>query len=454
MHIKHVSVENVQAIKAVSVTPHRNFVIVSGLNGTGKSSLLRAVMFALAGRRSHSKTPIRTGEDEGLVSVDLGDLVVDLELETGSAPKLTVSRRDTGERLGRPQRTIDEFLGDLTFDPLAFSAMDAKTQREVLLGVVDLGGFDLEANAAEYDKLFEKRSATNRHKRDIEGDIEENFPPGDSFDDLPAERIDMTQAVAELQEANELVVQNAATRRDDEAAAENHRSASLSYDVCLNALTEARAAVELCESDVARTYHTLEEFGRTRVNASDLVEAIEEPDIAAYEKLVTDAEGINERIGIRNRRSMAVSSLAIAVMQADSETKGLEAIEQFKKAALQAAKWPIDGLGVRKDHVTFEGREFGQACASERLRTSVAIGMALNPKLRVMFIQDASLLDEERMELLRKAAVDNDFQLWVERVEDHPQPGAIHIVDGSVVSEDGAVGITGEKEPEAEVMST
>jgi len=62
---------------------------------------------------------------------------------------------------------------------------------------------------------------------------------------------------------------------------------------------------------------------------------------------------------------------------------------------------------------------------------SAAIGMALNPRLKVMRIQDGSLLDGENLETLAEMARAKGFQIWIERVGGG-DPGAIVIEDGSV----------------------
>jgi len=59
------------------------------------------------------------------------------------------------------------------------------------------------------------------------------------------------------------------------------------------------------------------------------------------------------------------------------------------------------------------------------------IGLAANPKLRVLLIRDGSLLDSENLEVVRKMAEEADAQIWLEKVSE----GA----DCSVIIEDGEV---------------
>ena len=59
------------------------------------------------------------------------------------------------------------------------------------------------------------------------------------------------------------------------------------------------------------------------------------------------------------------------------------------------------------------------------------MGLALNPKLKVLLIRDGSLLDEANLKMLCEMAQAADAQLWIERVGDGQEV--------SVVIEDGKV---------------
>ena len=81
--------------------------------------------------------------------------------------------------------------------------------------------------------------------------------------------------------------------------------------------------------------------------------------------------------------------------------------------------------------VLVDGLPFAQAAASRKIRVSVALAMALNPKIRVIRIMDGSLLDEDAMKTVYEMAVERDFQVWLETV-DSGAPGAIVIEDGHI----------------------
>ena len=101
------------------------------------------------------------------------------------------------------------------------------------------------------------------------------------------------------------------------------------------------------------------------------------------------------------------------------------------REAIAAAKMPVAGLGFGDGVVTYNDIPFDQASSAEQLRVSLAIAMAANPKLRVIRIEDGSLLDEDSLAQIAAMAKDHDYQVWIERVETSGKVGFV-IEDGHV----------------------
>jgi len=100
---------------------------------------------------------------------------------------------------------------------------------------------------------------------------------------------------------------------------------------------------------------------------------------------------------------------------------------------LKEAKFPIDGLGFNEQGVTFNGIPFKQCSSAERLKVSLAMAMALNPELKVIRITNGNLLDSSNMTIVEQMAKDNDYQIWLEMVDESGSMG-IYIEDGEVVT--------------------
>ena len=176
MKIVEFRAENIKRLVAVQLKPDGNIVQITGANGQGKTSLLDAIFWALAGVRSHQPEPIREGQDEALIELDLGKIIVrrtfkrvsetlDNEGNIESEEHITTSLRvETveGARFPSPQTVLDKLLDSISFDPLAFARMDAKAQYAALRTLCGLDFTDLEVKAA---KAYEKRTEHNRTKK-------------------------------------------------------------------------------------------------------------------------------------------------------------------------------------------------------------------------------------------------------------------------------------------------
>ena len=98
---------------------------------------------------------------------------------------------------------------------------------------------------------------------------------------------------------------------------------------------------------------------------------------------------------------------------------------------IKEAKLPIDGLTIESSQLMFDGVPFEQASDAEQLRISAAIAMAGDHKLRVIRIRDGSLLDKGSLALLEEMAKKNDYQIWIEQVDESGKVGVV-IEDGMV----------------------
>jgi len=92
---------------------------------------------------------------------------------------------------------------------------------------------------------------------------------------------------------------------------------------------------------------------------------------------------------------------------------------------------PIDGLSFDDEGVLFNAIPFSQLSSAEQLKVSISMAMSMNPKLRLIRIMDGSLLDSENMEIIKSMANDNDFQIWIEKVDESGKIG-IYIEDGEI----------------------
>lgn len=403
MKIVELRAENVKRLKAVEITPDGTMQVIGGRNAQGKSSVLDAIWLALGGGPAARETtlPIRDGEDHAEVTLDLGDLIV-TRTWTAAGTRLSVKSGD-GATYSSPQKMLDALVGQLSFDPLAFTRLSAREQREALLRLVELP-VDVDAIDARRQLAFEERTEVGRQGKAI-GDVTVD-------DDLPAEETSASEIIAEIRKAEEHNREVAAWKRQRDEAA-----------------TEAAEVVQQIEVLQRR----LERLTANEVDAKEWLKRHSEHDTADLEEKLAGVEEANAKIRANNAAKKQRDHKRQLRDQYASLTAEIEALDKEKAQALAEASFPVEGLGFDASGVTFHGVPLSQASSAEQIRVSLAVGMALNPKLRVLMIKDGSLLDAESLAAIREQVTQSDFQLWIERVGDADE-GAVIIEDGQVAS--------------------
>ena len=85
---------------------------------------------------------------------------------------------------------------------------------------------------------------------------------------------------------------------------------------------------------------------------------------------------------------------------------------------------------------------------AEQLRVSAAMGLAMNPTVKVLLIRDGSLLDDDSMKMLAEMADAAGGQVILERVGKGAECSVI-IEDGMVLEDRTKPAVTETKEPAA-----
>lgn len=424
MRVLNLKADNFKALKAIEISPEGNVVVVGGKNGQGKSSVMDAIWVALKGRSAAPPKPIRTGEEECTIVVDLGELRVSRKFtakEGGTYTDSVKVENSEGLRYSKPQEVLDALLGAIGFDPLDFARMKPEKQAETLLAMVPLT-VDLD-DLAEADRSdYDNRRDTNRDANALKAQIDA-MPK----EEVPADAPDREALVAKLGEAadtNGRIERERLRREQIENAGPSIRAAIARH--------RDRAAVLRAEADAADEEAARLEAERDKVEKelAALPPLEETVDTDAVRRQLHEAEATLAAIDRQKRRAVLVQQHETLVKRSEGYTAAMEKREKDRQEALKAAEMPIESLSFEIDekgrpNVYLNGVPFEQASTAEKLAASTKIGMQSNPELRVMRISDGSLLDEDTMAMLRGMAESDDFQLWVEVVGD---PGAVGIV--------------------------
>lgn len=402
---------NIKRIRAVTITPDGNIVTIRGRNAQGKTSVLDAIEMVLGGKDAIPERPVRDGETTARIVVETQDLIAERKWTTPENSYLEV-RSHAGAKFPSPQKKLDEYIGALSFDPLGFMRMDQKTKAET---VRKLLGLDFSREDAERKRLFDERTAVNRDAAALAARIGPAVPK--------VEPIDVKETLAEVDRL---------TDAKATLVAENAKRIRLEHEF------------DEAEEEVARLQEELKQAAEKLANASAALQIANDAAPVSYDgelntaaamlqvarSRLSEAESINTKARAYTARAALEAQHKATEAKALALSEAINTIDKEKAKRLQETAFPVDGMAFLGDILAFRGVPIEQASGAEQLIVSVKMGLALNPKLRVLLVRDASLLDVDSLKVVATIAAEAGAQVWLEMVG---KDGA------GVVIEDGAV---------------
>jgi chromosome segregation ATPase len=337
--------ENIKRLSAVEIAPEGAIVKITGRNGQGKTSILDAIWWALKGAKHIQSAPIRNGQNEARIRLDLGELKVTrhlTRLKDGEITTSIVVENEKGARFPSPQKTLDELVGALSMDPLEFMRSKPEDQLASLRGFVEGVDFDALKKADATD--FKERTEMNRQAKALRAQAAGiNYPAGS-----PTERVDDAALVEQLEQAGEhnTLIERRKAKREE--AVREAQQFKIKFNECI-----ARAEQHEAEAARFRQLAGGNDDRRMELQAAlDAAEPLPEPiDTADLRRQITEAKETNALVAMRERRAEIESQAKDAEGKAEALTAAMDNRAAEVKAAVEAAKMPIPGLGFGDDEV-------------------------------------------------------------------------------------------------------
>jgi len=405
MKILKLSANNFMRLVAVEIEPTGNVVKITGVNGSGKTSVINSIVAAMGGKNSAPRKPIREGEEKAIIVVQTEELTVTRKF-TASGSYLEVTNKE-GFVAKSPQAVLDKLVGAIAFDPLAFIEKDPREQRQVL---IELMGVDLGAHDKKIAALTEHRKGLMQQKKTAEIDLG-RMP---KHEDAPAEEVSMASLLAQLNKAN-------AANKEHDALRQKADQQLLVLTDLQDQMQRLKAALAVAESDIQGTQARLATMERI--------------DTAEIEKQAGEIEATNRKVRENQQHTKAQGGIDKLAEQVNADFQQIKQAEADKADALAGCLMPLDGLSVDETGVLYKGIPLPQVNHAKQVEISMAIQMALNPMLKVMLI-NGNGLDGTTMKAVCDMADKRDFQLWIEQQDETGRVG-VYIQDGEVVSIDG-----------------
>lgn len=410
-------VSNFRRLRAAHVeyVPGTGLVRVTGKNAAGKTSLLKAIAGALGGAGQVHEDSLHEGAEDGRVILRLSNGYTVERRHTAANPKgsLVVVGPDEGRH---SQRKLNEWLGERSFDPLAFYSLSPDRQRDTLFAIGTDPGLPkkLQDVRAEYRQTYDERTPVISRIRELRK-VEK--PAGER-----PEPVDTSAELARLRELNEAARQLRDLKRDLDEADRRYREATSEVRRLEDQLRMARQK----EENALRVYKAARQEWESIADPAEEIEAVT--------ARLDQVSAINAALEPWKRWESASAELEALARTEEDLTAQLGSLKRREADLLEKAGIPVPGLSFGDaGEPLLNGKPLALASGAERIEVSVRVALAADPHLKVCLLDEANDLDLDAVERLDALAKEHGFQIWAVRIG-LEGPGEVVVDDGKAWS--------------------
>lgn len=409
MKILQFSAQNFMRLEAVEINPDDNTVLITGPNGAGKSSVLKGLVALFCGKKHWPEMPIKEGQDSAVLEARTEEFIAKLTIRKNGKNSLEVKPIDGKTVYKAPQDFFNSIRDKFAFNPLKFAQEEPKKQRVILMGMVGLNFDDIRT---KYVQCQQERSAINSNK----GLLQKQFDALVVPDNTPDKEVSCSDLAKQLQEASEFNNELKVRHRGLDIELVNLENVKAHITNAQNNISRLEKETQLAHECLAGAISSQKNLF---IKINLLRESTEGVDFKNTSDITTHiqaAEITNTAVNLKQNKKIlesAIEAKSTEYVELGYQMKDLEA---EKAERLSKAKMPVEGLSVSGDSVLYEGIPLSQVNTAKALEICIAISMALNPELRVLW-GNANDLDDNSLEIIKKIAADKDYQLWLEKMD-------------------------------------
>jgi hypothetical protein len=469
-------VQNYMRVELAEIDLDGQHLKVTGRNGSGKSSIIKAWMDLIRGHNKRDGAePVHEGADRAILKADLGDIVVERTIAPDGTAKLKVSAAEGGT-YKRPQEMLDSLIGPSSVDPCAFIRQKPREQVDQVLKicgvkcpeqqVYELTGERFPAKPGEPADAYLQRlggdevgvfyvrrreagrvADSKRHAAMEQEEALLKLGGWLSEADKPQSASQILEEIDGLQKAQQ-IRQNLKT--EAESLSRDLATCRVKLESLRNEEVVACAEIERIK---AMLLHQESHRSQLQARIKDGEQVCSElaadakladssfaqskdwsADIASAKTTLASIETVNE--GLRRRQSAQEQLQRFRREAEDSlETHRraeniLSDVRGLWSKILQGARLGIPGLSVGEGELRLHDKPFHtQASTAEQIDVATAIAMIPNSVLRVIAIDGGESLDLEMLERVIKRAGENDYQVVWSEVDRKAEALSFEIVE-------------------------
>lgn len=421
-------VENFKSIEKKIINIQGRSFLITGKNGQGKSSLIQALLSAVGDPKQQPSIAIKSGETkastkvkiEGVLNGEPREYTVEMYYTPKNQKGRLVLLNEKGEQVKSPASTLDAIIGDISFDIFKFLKSKKQDQIKVLKELSGVG-VEIDKLDIEYKKLYTERSFMNRKVEESDTVMNNHGLTQDEID-LYSNPIDLAPLQLEMSGISEKITTFNNIKHKTGYFIDRGNTLTSQQDVLQQKIEEHKASILKIEEEIAFNAKEIDMCRENSKKGAAWMEANPEPSASEVSTRIQNASVHNEK----HAKVLQLSEKHKALL-ADKDTlqklnDDMETILEKKTDIIKKSKLPIKGLTFTDEDILYNKLplEDGQINTQQLIDIGFEIAMSLNPNLRVIFLHEGSLFDQESLDALIKKCEARGYQLICEIVSDSP----------------------------------
>lgn len=382
----------------------RGLIKIVGGNRQGKSTVFDCLRLLMKKGESVPKDFIQHGKDKAEIVGKIGEYTITETIKDGSVSFTVVDSKGMAPR--QAKNFVNEMINELTFDPRPFLN---KTALEKWKFMLELFGVDLSEIDREISSLEQERTLKGREVKAI----------GEVVAVPETKAVDISDIVKFNDEQNK-------RQLNIDQAGRQLVSLDANKNNLISQIQELESRLNTLKDNLAET-NTRIEKGEKYISELPKPKPLQD---------ITTATAQNQK---------AVAYQEYLKKKADKETKEAEyreytkAIEHLRDKKLKTLteiKIPVPGLEIREEGIFHDGTHCENWSDEQSVTISSQLCLAMNPKLKAVFIDQGETYDSASLKKLETWAIENDIQAFITIVDDLPESkddDTFYIVEGQLV---------------------
>lgn len=419
----YLELENFKNIEKTVIEINGQSMLIIGKNGSGKSTLIQAMKSPMDAKLLPSE-PIKKGEERakiihkigGMLNGEYKEYTMELSFsEKNKSGTLTVLNEKM-EKISSPATTIKNIIGNVSFDVMGWMTAKKDKKRDMF---IELSGCKEELDVINMN--IKNKKADKKYKADRAEELEgvlKNHEFTTEEIDLYSQPVDMVA----IQEQYDATITN---QQQWDGIKNKLDSFYTAVQTSQNGIAKAQNEILRLEALMREQHGIIKESQEImNKNQSNILKGEEwvrlnpRPVVDQVREQMNTAISHNEkhiRIGMLGNQQCEIIKLK---QEVEAIKLNIDGLETKRSTILSSSPLKVPGLTISEDDIFLDGLplESEQINTAKLIDIGMEIAMALNPKYKVIFIDDGSLLDQGSRNIIINKAHSRGYMVAMEIV--------------------------------------